>query len=401
MKKNILFHLFQKILYFFVVIGVMLVVAFFVRLPISPYLDFRVLYFANKGILNGVALYDYSSQVRMISNFMNMPVEISFVIPFPYMPWLALGTLYLGLLPMNVSMTFWLELNIMMLFASIWLLTDEWPPRARLWSFPLVLLFLPVLGTLAVGQYDFPILLGVSMLIYSLRKQEVISLGAAGAWLVMIKPHVGALIFLLMLAYLIYIKTDFAKRMLRAIFISGAVLFLISFAADSFWLVNYPRSLFAYHTQNHIVSCLQCSSLPVFLARWLFNAPSLLQAAWVAIPIFMVIGIVFISVRKVFILRPDFLLSVGLLAVLLSSPYLYNYDFILLLIPFSVLVRTEGMAGRILITVCYLTPTVAIAMYGRSGNISLIIVTVVIGCVLYLRANKMNISASERWQLPA
>jgi hypothetical protein len=81
-----------------------------------------------------------------------------------------LSTFFLGLLPAKVAATLWFELNLVMLFLSVWLLTDGWSGRLRLIAFPLALFFLPVLGALSVGQYDFPVLLGTTLLIYSLRK---------------------------------------------------------------------------------------------------------------------------------------------------------------------------------------------------------------------------------------
>ena len=74
--------------------------------------------------------------------------------------------------------------------------------RLRLIAFPLALFFLPVLGALSVGQYDFPVLLGTSLLIYSLRKENV-ALTTLGAVLLTFKPHIGALILLSVLGWLI------------------------------------------------------------------------------------------------------------------------------------------------------------------------------------------------------
>ena len=99
--------------------------------------------------------------------------EKFFLARFPYPPWYALSTFYLGWMPAKAAATLWFELNLVMLFLSVWLLTDGWPGRWTLIAFPLALFFLPVLGALSVGQYDFPVLLGTSLLIYSLRKENV------------------------------------------------------------------------------------------------------------------------------------------------------------------------------------------------------------------------------------
>jgi hypothetical protein len=82
------------------------------------------------------------------------------------------------------------------------------------------------------------------------------------------------------------------------------------------------------------------------------------------------------------------------LITLLVSPYLYNYDFILLLIPFAVLIRDGNILQKIIVSICYLVPTFAIAFFGRAGNISLIAVTMVIVALLYLRiTSKVDVPA--------
>src|SRR6185503_20842382 len=108
----------------------------------------------------------------------------------------------------------WFELNLVMLFLSIWFLTDGWSPRLRLIAFPLALFFLPVLGALSVGQYGFPVLLGTSMLIYSLRKENV-ALTTLGAVLLTFKPHIGALILVSALIYLFLSRSSFGRHALR------------------------------------------------------------------------------------------------------------------------------------------------------------------------------------------
>jgi hypothetical protein len=121
---------------------------------------------------------------------------------FPYPPWYMLGTFYLGLLPIRSAGALWFQLNLVMLFLSVWFLTDGWNGRLRLIAFPLALFFLPVLGALSVGQYDFPVLLGTSLLIYSLRRENV-ALTTLGAVLLTFKPHIGVLILLSALGWLI------------------------------------------------------------------------------------------------------------------------------------------------------------------------------------------------------
>ena len=67
--------------------------------------------------------------------------------------------------------------------------------------------------------------------------------------------------------------------------------------------------------------------------------------------------------------QPAELVAWSILIVLLASPYLLNYDFVLLLVPFAVLAG-EGRApvDWILLAGVYLAPFLALLAWGRQGN---------------------------------
>jgi hypothetical protein len=73
---------------------------------------------------------------------------------------------------------------------------------------------------------------------------------------------------------------------------------------------------------------------------------------------------------------------------LIVSPYLYNYDFLLLLVPFAMLSSKGNPVQKIIVFLCYLLPTFALLLYGREGNITLLPVTVgMMVLLLYTRKN--------------
>ena len=85
------------------------------------------------------------------------------------------------------------------------------------------------------------------------------------------------------------------------------------------------------------------------------------------------------------------------LGTLLISPYLYNYDFLLLLVPFAVLIQDGNLLQKLIVLVCYLVPTLALVALGRAGNLSLILVTLVMTALLVWRtlfARKPNIDVT-------
>jgi hypothetical protein len=273
------------------------------------------------------------------------------------------------------------------LFFSVWFLTDDWQPRLRLIAFPLALCFLPVLGALSVGQYDFPVLLGTSILICSLRKQDI-ALTTLGAVLLTFKPHIGALVLLAALIHLLLRGDSYGRSALRSILVAGVFLFIAGFIADPAWPVNYPKMLFNYQNEGNVTACSECASLPVWLSRWFFDG-ALTKAAGIAVVLLIALVLIFSLNRNMLLKSPALLLTSALVITLLVSPYLYNYDFILLLVPFAVLINSNvDISGRIVVVVCYLVPTFVIAIWGRPGNISLIIVALMLALLLYLSAKK-------------
>jgi hypothetical protein len=388
MKRNLLF-----LLSFFLLAIIMFVIAVYVPTTLPAYSDFSALYNTDLALVNRVPIYDIPKVEALAQQHSDLPPENFFLARFPYPPWYALSTFYLGLLPANVAATLWFELNLAMLFLSVWLLTDGWSGRARLIAFPLALFFLPVLGALSVGQYDFPILLGTALLIYSVRKQNI-ALTTLGIVLLTFKPHVGALILLSVLGWLFVSRNDFGRRVIRSTAMAAGFLFLIGFLADPAWIISYPKMLLNYQSEGNVADCSECASLPVWLSRWLFDG-SLSSAIWIALALLILFGILFYFFRSSFTSHA-LLLSTALLVTMLVSPYLYNYDFLLLLVPFAVLIGKTKLGQIVIVILCYLIPTFALILYGRDGNISLIVVSIVMTILLYARLKNPVIDGTAR-----
>jgi len=385
MKRNLLIFLLITIS-----VGFMLAIAVYVPNSLPAHSDFSAIYNTDLALVHGVPIYDIPAVEALAVKAAGIPPEKFFLARFPYPPWYALSTFYLGLLPAKAAATLWFELNLVMLFLSIWFLTDGWSQRLRLITFPMALFFLPVLGALSVGQYGFPALLGTSMLIYALRKENV-PLTTLGAVLLTFKPHIGGLVLLSVLIYLIFRGDNFGRRALRSILIAGILLFIAGFIADPAWPLSYPNMLLNYQNEGNVTACSECASLPVWLSRWFFDG-SLTKAAVIAVVLLIILAVMFSSIRIALLKSPALLVTSALVVTLLVSPYLYNYDFILLLVPLAVLINSNrNFMLHIVVIICYLVPTFAIAFLGRSGNISLILVTVLIAFLLYFRVKESSI----------
>lgn len=374
---------FVILLIFISIAAVMILIALYFPNSLPFHSDFSALYNTDLALVHRVPIYDLESVEALAVQFSGIPEEKFFLARFPYPPWFALSTFYLGWMPARAAVTLWFELNLIMLFLSVWLLTDGWPGRLRLIAFPLALFFIPVLGALSVGQYDFPVLLGASLLVYSIRKENVI-LTVAGLVLLTFKPHIGALILLATLAWLLYHGGEFGRRVVRPLIGAGIVLFAAGFIADPAWVSSYPRMLLNYQEEGNVSACSECASLPVWLSRGFFDG-SLTYAVWIAIALLVILGISLFFIRS-HLKSHELLLSAALLVTLLVSPYLYNYDYLLLLIPFAIMIGNGSWLRRIIVVLCYLVPTFAILLYGREGNISLLVASLAMMAVLYARA---------------
>ena len=390
MKRPILLLLFS-----FVLIIPMVVVALYVPHALPTDSDFNAVYTASVALVHGAPIYDIPAVKAVAAEAAGVPVEKFFLAPFPYPPWYALTTFYLGWLPIKQAVLLWFEINLVLVFLSIWFLTDGWNGRLRLIAFPLGLFFIPVIGALSVGQNVFPVLLGGSMLVYALRKENV-ALLTLGSILVTYKPHIGALMLLSVLWWLIASRSDFGRRATRSILLAGVFLFVTGFLADPAWHIRYPQMLLGitsvnYGSESSGALCSNCTSLPVLFSRWLFDG-TLLTAALVALALLVSLFALVVQSRSKFSKEPLLLLNLALVATLLVSPYLFNYDFVLLLIPFAVLLdKKPGIVEIIIVVLCYLVPTLAIIIYGRNGNITLNVVSIVITFMLFIRTRRAGI----------
>ena len=338
-------------------------------LPIPPYLDFQVIYHADMGLLRGIPVYDHTGQVEMIARIANVQPGQVYVLPFPYPPWVALATLPLAFLPITTAARLWFGLNLLMLFASVWLLTDGWAARKRLTSFVVAAVFWPVLGSLFVGQYIFPVLLGAALWAHAVRKEHAARTAAASA-LLTFKPHLGALILLAGIFYLWRRRDDFGHRALICILLAGSFLFALGFLADRAWPVDYLHSLSIFRGDPGVASCRLCAGLPVALVSLFNGRSSLAPAPWFGSIILVLLLFWLGSFRRAMLRDPHAIITVSILATLLSSPYLLNYDFVLLLAPFFFLAGGEHTPLEwSSMVVAYLIPFIALGIWNRSGNI--------------------------------
>jgi hypothetical protein len=402
--------------------GVILAVSFFVPLPIPYYQDFSVMYFTNKGLLNGIPIYDYPAQLEFVKTL--TPASFTFH-PYPYPPWYALATVYLSLLPIEASARMWFFLNLAMIGGAAWLLTSGWKAIPRILGAFAAVMFIPAFGLLIVGQYSAPVLLGAALFIWSARKKSA-AWTAVALLLMTFKPHIGGILFLAGFGWLLFTShceraafqrakqspvkpgivfpeeiaspleirqrlamtspvMTYARRAIWLTIFGGLFLAAIGFLADPAWPLTYLQSLGRYRDIPGVQTCGLCASLSVALVRVATGQSNTGMAAWVSLVLAIGVGILLFWRYRTYLKDPAILMALSAILTLLLDPYLLNYDYILLLVPLFPcterrtvwLVRKERLAALV-----YFIPWAALAL-GRNGNLLLPVAALLLLTILW------------------
>lgn len=361
----------------------LLAMATVVQLPLDPYLDFQVLYRANVGILRGIPLYDQAAQAQMVAGDLGVSVNEVFVLPFPYPPWFAIITLPLAFLSIEVAVRMWFILNIMMLLISVWLLTDEWELRKRLYSFIVAFCFLPIFGALIVGQYVFPSLLGMALIIYALR-HKLVGFVALGMGLVTFKPHIGFFVLIAVLIYLLFQRDTFGRQAFWGIALTGIILLFLGFLADEKWPISYLHSLFRF---KDVSQCKLCVSMPLTVAK--MGGLGFDQSSWIAV--FLLVALIALFIGSRHQTGDALFIAFFVCVALFVNPYLQNYDFAFALVPLFYLAGSaKSKLDWLLISLVFFLPWMGVGLFEREGSSALLVSAVVMAFIILTRLYKKH-----------
>jgi hypothetical protein len=269
-----------------------------------------------------------------------------------------------------------------MLFLAAGLLTSGQAPAKRILFFLGALFWMPILGGLFVGQYGFPVLLGAALMIFALKSEKPVLAAVAGA-LLTFKPHLGGLVLVLTTITMARRRDAFGRNALLASLVAGVILFAVGFIASPNWPVEYFRSLTGF---KDVSQCGQCVSIPMAFVG--FAKARFGQAMWISLPVASLLLIWAVRRWRSVSSTPGGLVATGILITMLASPYLQNYDYLLLLVPLIELSRRERRTLEwIAMAIAYAVPYMSLALWGTRGNASLI----VSACILFA------IAAMESW----
>ena len=367
----------KLLVWIFLSLALLLAIAY-LPLPIPSSLDFQAMYHANLGVLRGIPLYDWDGQVGMIAEMAGVTPSQVILNPFAYPPWYSLLTLPLALLPIRVAARLWFAVNLLIVIVFAWLVTLGMPVRKRIMFTLLAILYLPILGTLFIGQFVFPVLLGTGLLIYALPRERV-WLTSFGLFFLTFKPHMGGLIFLAVAVYLFLRRNKFMRRVF--LHMSAILVFfsVASFFVDGAWPVHYLEKLLVFRGVSHCEGV--CISIPMMILS-MFDVSSS-QALWVGMILLLGLSSWIIRSRPMVWKDADALIAAGFCITFLVSPYQYNYDFVVLLVPLFVLAsRAQKRVDWAWLAFVYFLPWVGL-FFGRRGNAILLVSPLVLIVLLW------------------
>jgi len=263
----------------------------------------------------------------------------------------------------------WFFINVGVISGAVWLLTVNWRTLDKALAQIFALTFLPTLGLLAVGQYTAPVFLGISLLVYAVKKQ-IVWMAAVGLLLLTFKPHIGILIFLIVASWMVLTHTDYARRLILPTLIGGLLLITGSFILDPTWVRDYASTLNLFRHTTSEVQCDICISLPMALVNLITGKPYTSIANVIGGLLFLVAMLWFVWRRNELQPKPWFQLGLGSVITVLIIPNVRNYDYILLLVPLLYLWQNDGtrrskIYSWSVLLIAFISPWAALLIAGK------------------------------------
>jgi hypothetical protein len=297
--------------------------------------DFINFYGQSIALHQGLPLYDEGAQTKVLSYLLRVGPGIIVLHPTPYPPWHAILLFFLAFFPLQIAARIWFSCNVAMLIGGLLLVTHGWSIRKQFICLLGSILFPPVIGLLVIGQVTMPILLGIGLCCYGVRRKKACVI-ALGLFLFTLKPHLGILLFLTVFVLSLQ-RLDFFKRTLLWFTAVFGVALIASFFVEPQWVAEMMHALSRFSALPVNVQRDTCSSLTIELSRYL--SLDNIHSLWLGIANMIVALTTLVWIRfsnRKRNIEPTLYISLGVLLTLLAVPYVRNYDYVLLLGPLAV-----------------------------------------------------------------
>jgi len=296
-----------------------------------PHFDFVAFWSAGRAVARGLSPYDAQTMAMLQSP---AGYDESFFSPYYYPMWTALAFVPFGMLPLNVAATLWQTLNQMALLGSVVvvLVALDWRPGAMPFAALVCswVVFHPTLVAFFNDQLSIVILALVCGALFLLTKEQA---GVAGCLLALtlIKPQLGIVIVPALLGTMIL------RRQWIGLLTFGATLALmagVSQVIEPGWIGGWLNARAEQIGVGRIVPSLWglAHDLVPDAWQWVGGAASgllLLGFAWA-----------WWRYRAVEYLPTMLALAVSVGQAI--APFLWTYDQVLLLLPYTVALAASG-----------------------------------------------------------
>ncbi|MDY7041260.1 MAG: glycosyltransferase family 87 protein, partial [Chloroflexota bacterium] len=296
-----------------------------------PHFDFVAFWSAGRAVAYGLSPYDAQAMAMLQAP---AGYDESFFSPFYYPLWTALAFVPFGVLPLHVAGALWQTLNQIALLGSLVavLLALDWQPG----TMPFVALmgswlaFHPALVAFINSQFSIVILALVSWTLFLLVKEKA---GMAGCLLALtiVKPQLGIVIVPALLGTMVL------RRQWTGPLSFGATLVLMVGGAQIMepgWIGGWLDSRAEQVVVGRIVPSLWGLAYDLGAEAWL----------WVggAASGFLLLGFVWAWWRCRSVKCLPVVVALAVIVGQAISPFLWTYDQVLLLLPYTVALAVAG-----------------------------------------------------------
>ena len=250
-----------------------------------------------------------------------------------------------------------------MIGTALHLIANGWGFRSKLYAILSTLSWSSIWMLLIVGQFIAPLMLGIALIMFAITHNQLLLL-VAGMFLLTYKPHLGGFIFLFVVGWLLFKRY---YKPLKVIIFTHISIGIICLIINPLWLSDYIRTLIGFREQTTFTTCDDCSSGATLLVSAMTGKADTATALYVGIGIALVGSFIW---WLIFQSRLDTTIEVTVywssVLALLSIPYVNNYDYAMLLLPFLWLTNTaKHTVTKIFLTISLVVPWIGVVLSDR------------------------------------
>lgn len=319
--------------------------------PPNPcYYDFLMLYVVTVGLHRGIALYDYASQYHLAQQIFGTAIADVMYPYYVYPPWFAYSTGFLGWLSPEHAARLWFWCSFLLIFGSVFIISQHWSRTRRLIIFFLTLVSPSVISLLIVGQFTTPVLLGVALVVYAAERRSPFWY-AVGMLFMTRKPLVGLIPFLFSGLWLVYQGQPWHRLALRNVIVGLLGLAGLTFLIYPTWVGDYLAMLTALRNLPSFGGCTICSSGSILFIELLLGTPNTSIALYLGLGLTAIL-VLWLWKTKLLTREAQEILFWSMLLSVLTIPYFNNYGHIFSLFSFFWLVSNARNRYEYILLAC-------------------------------------------------